>query len=132
MREITMPSGAILKVAPAPFSDSKALYQALLKELKAVSVTSTTEIATIVKDAICLAYSSPQIEAILWKCMERCTYDTGKGALKIDQNSFEPVECRDDYLLACAEVVKENVLPFAKSLYAAYKQGMQMQENIQL
>jgi hypothetical protein len=34
MREVKLKSGAVLKLQAAPFKDAKALYQALLREMK--------------------------------------------------------------------------------------------------
>lgn len=121
IKEIKLPSGAILKIQVAPFAASKALYQALLKELKLVEIDSKTEVASIYKDLFCIGFSSPEIEKCLWECFKRCTLDTGAGDLKIDDQTFEPVERRDDYMAVCMAVTKENVLPFAKSLYAEYQ-----------
>lgn len=120
MREVKMPSGATLKVAPAPFAAAKALYQAVLEETKHVPIGSKTEMASVYKDLICIGFSSPKIEAALWECFKRCTYNGGKGDLKVDADTFEPVEARNDYLTACMEVAKENIHPFVKSLYAEY------------
>ena len=47
-----------------------------------------------------------------------------KGPLKIDKDTFEPVENREDYIQVCLEVIKENVAPFLKSLFAEYRQFM--------
>lgn len=121
MREIKMPSGATLKVAPSPFAISKALYQALLKEAKGIVISSKTEIPALYKDLFCTALSSPEIEKCLWECMKYCLYDGGKGDLKIGEETFEPIEARDDFMSVCMEVAKENVLPFGKSLYAEYQ-----------
>jgi hypothetical protein len=123
MREVKLNSGAILKVQPASFAVSKALYQALLREMKAVSISTQTEMAALYKDLFCIGFSSPEIEACLWECMKRCLYNTGKGDFKIEADTFEPVACRDDYVKVCVEVSKENVLPFFKSLYAEYLEG---------
>lgn len=121
MSEHKLPSGAVLKIQVAPFSDSKALYQAILEEMKGVVVTKDTDMSSVFKDVACIGFSSKKIEAALWKCFERCTYDSGKGALKIDSDSFEPVKSRDDYMAVCLNVAKENIAPFVKSLFAEYK-----------
>lgn len=123
MREVKLPSGAILKVTPSPFPVSKALYQALLRECKPMAISSGMEMASLFKDIFCIGFSSPEIEACVWECFKRCTYNAGKGEFKIDADTFEPVERRDDYIKVCVEVAKENVLPFLKSLYAEYLHG---------
>jgi len=52
--EIKLPSGAVLKVQVSPFAVSKALYQAILRELKKVSVSAQTEMSALYKDIFCL------------------------------------------------------------------------------
>lgn len=115
MREVKLPSGAVLKITPAPFAVSKALYQALLRELK--GVTMGFEITqNVFKDLFCAGFSSSEVETCLWECLKRCLYND----LKIDDQTFEPVERREDYLKVCVEVTRDNVFPFAKVLYAEY------------
>lgn len=130
MREVKLPSGAVLKITPAPFSTSKALYQAVLRELRAIHLDSKVEMSSLLKDVFCAGFSSAEVETALWECMARCTYNSGKGDLKIDADTFEPLPCRDDYVKVCAEVAKDNVLPFVKSLYAEYLTGQAMTEGI--
>lgn len=132
MREVKLPSGATLKVNPSPFGTSKALYQAVLKEFRSVAFSSKTDMAELFKSLFCIGFSSPEIEACLWECFKRCTYNGGAGDLKIDQDTFEAVERRDDYMVVCSEVAKDNIGPFVKSLFAGYKTFMAMTESIQL
>ncbi len=129
--EIKLSSGAVLKVQPSPFAVAKDLYQTLLREMQAVPISAKTDMASLYKDLFCLGFASPQIEACIWACFARCTYNTGTGDLKIDGNTFEPVERRDDYMQVCMEVAKANVLPFAKSLYAEYQRISAMIEKSQ-
>lgn len=121
MREINLPSGATLKIQVAPFSASKALYKAVLKELKGINIDPKGDATSLYKDIFCTSFSSEEIEKTLWECLKRCTLNSGAGDLKIDDQTFEPVERRDDYMKVCIEVAKDNILPFAKSLYAEYQ-----------
>lgn len=127
MTELKLPSGATLKLSPAPFGDAKALYQAVLEEMKSVEVSSTTDLASLFKNLACVGFSSKKIDACLWECFKRCLYND----LKIDKDTFEPVEARDDYMLVSIAVAKENILPFVKSLYAEYQQFLSMTEKSQ-
>jgi hypothetical protein len=129
MKEIKLPSGNILRIVPAPFAVSKALYQAVLREMKGVALDSKMELSTLYKDLFCVGFSSREIEACLWECFKRCTYDCGKGDLKIDDSTFEPTETREDYLVICMEVAKENILPFGKSLFAEYQKALNEMEK---
>jgi hypothetical protein len=116
-KSVTLPSGAELRITVSPFPISKALYQAVMEEMKAVRLDPSAEIdANLFKDLLCIATSSKKIEGCLEKCFERSLYN----GRKIDTETFEPVEARDDYLAVCWEVAKENILPFTKSLYAQY------------
>lgn len=125
MKEVKLPSGAKLSIGLPPFEDSKALYQAFLKEIKTIAIAGKTEMASFYKDLVCVGFSSKEIEACLWECFKHCTYDSGKSPLKIDKDTFEPVTAREDYLTVCMEVAKENIAPFGKSLYAEYGQALQ-------
>lgn len=126
MKEIKLPSGAVLKITPSPFQTAKALYQAVLKEGRSVEITAKTDMAALYKDLFCTGFSSPEIEKWIWECFKRCTYNSGNGDLKIDADTFEPIKARDDYMSVCMEVAKENVGPFMKSLYAEYQRFMSM------
>lgn len=127
MREVELPSGAMLKITPAPFSDSKALYQAVLSELKDVSLGSKTEFGDLYKTLFCVGFSSKTIERCLWECFKRCTHND----VRITLDTFEPLECRDDYMKVCIEVAKDNIGPFGKSLFAEYQHALSMIESTQ-
>lgn len=100
-----------------PFAESKSLYQAMLDEMKGVKLDPKAEVdANFYKDMFCVAMTSKKIEEAIWICFQRVTID----GLKIDDQSFEKVEHRDDYFTACYEVGRENIQPFTKSLYAKY------------
>lgn len=117
MPKITLPSGAELDITPSPFTVAKALYQAVAAEGKDLKLDPSAEIdVNFYKDIFCVALSSKKIEAALAECMKRVTYN----GVKVTDETFEPIEARDDYLSVCFEVMKENIQPFTKSLYAKY------------
>lgn len=109
-------SGAELKVNPAPFTEAKALLQAFLEEAKAVEIKGQSEMANVLKNVFCAAFSSPKLEAALWTCMGRSTYNS----LKIVPEIFEEMKAREDYMEICYLVAEENLKPFTKSLYAKF------------
>lgn len=125
-KELKLPSGATLKVSPSTFENSKALYQAILEEMKTIPIGTSTEMASVYKDLFCLGFTSKKIESCLWECFKKCQYNSGHGDLKIDKDTFEPIAAREDYLTVCMEVAKENTLPFVKSLYAEYGHALRM------
>lgn len=129
MKEVKLRDGVILNITVAPFSDSKALYQALLSEFETIDIKSAQEIAAALKDVFCRGFSSTRIEACIWKCIERCSLKRGDTSERITMDTFEPVEMRELYIKVCFEVAKENVSPFMKSLYAEFQQFFQTIEN---
>jgi hypothetical protein len=123
MKEIKLPSGAVLKITPAPFAEARALYQACLEEFKSLKLDPEADVdANLYKDLFCAALASKKIEACIWKCLSRVIYNDGSGDLKVTEDTFEPVNRRDDYITVCYEVASENIRPFMKSLYAQYGQ----------
>lgn len=114
MREVTLKSGRVLKVSPAPFSDAKSLYQSIAGEIRGVDLR--VGILGVYKDMLCSIISSKPVEESLWKCMGRCIYD----GVKITPDVFEDNEKRGDYYEIVSEVVKENTDPFVKSLFAQF------------
>lgn len=116
MKEVTLPSGKILSIQLAPFEDSRELQSAVLDELKGVEVNVSGQMENLAKNLFCSAFSSKRVEKALHKCMERALYD----GIKISRDTWEPAEARGDYMQACVEVAKENLLPFVKSLFAEY------------
>lgn len=130
MKEVKLPSGAILKITISPFSDSKALYQALLEEFRKIDFKSSTGIPVVLKDVLCAGFSSKKIESCLEQCFKRCIYNDGRGDLKIDATTFEKEESRVDYISVCMAVTKENVAPFMTGLFAEFQQSSQMMESV--
>ncbi len=130
MREVQLPSGAVLKITEAPFLDAKALYQAVLAEFKGVPVANETEKAWV-KELICIGFSSLAIERCLWKCLDRCTYHPAgvDAPEKIAPATFDPVERREDWIKVCMEVAQDNIAPFMKSLYALFSQVLAVQKS---
>lgn len=117
MREVKLPSGAVLKITLAPFADSKALLNAVLEESKGLRVNPEDEVdVNLFKDIFCSGLSSKKIEAALMVCMGRVLYNDRK----IDGETFEAEEARQDYIMACFEVASDNIRPFMKSLFAEF------------
>lgn len=116
MKTVMLPSGAKLDITVSPFGISKNLYQAVVEEAKNVKANSEDSIFNLGKDIVCTLLSSQKVEAALNECMKRVVYN-GK---RVDSDTFEPVETREDYIPVCIEVAKENINPFMKHLYAQY------------
>lgn len=122
MKDVELPSGAVLKIQVGSFAESKALYQAFLEEVRGIQLMASAEIMNVFKDLACAAFSSKKIEAAMEPCLKRCLYNDGK----IDKNTFEPTEAREDYMAVCVEVARENITPFLKSLSVEYQKFLAM------
>lgn len=132
MREVVLDSGAILRVNPAPFSEAKALFEAVMAEMRVIPVTYNSDQISVFKDLFCMGFSSPLVDKRLWTCLARCTYDAeGTGAnAKITMDAFEPEKNRADYVRVCAEVAEENLRPFLKDLSFLLKRVSDMIEKV--
>jgi len=125
VKEVELPSKAILKIHHTPFEVSLALNEAVIEELKGLQFDSQTDMLKIYKDIFCTGFSSKKIKECLWKCFERCTYNSGNGDLKIDKNTFDPMDARQDYAAVCMEVAQYNIAPFVKAHSAKFFQALE-------
>lgn len=112
MKEVTLPSGAVLKIGLAPFSDSKELFQAIMEEMKTVSLNMEEIDYDFLKNMLCTGFGSKRVEAAVNKCWAKCLYN----GVRIDADTFESLEAREDYLTVYSEVAMANVTPFTKNL----------------
>jgi hypothetical protein len=116
--KFTLPSGKELEVTMGSFTESRYLYQAFLKDAKNIDFDEDRDInINFFKDLLCVALSSKEIEEKLWVCMKRALYNKDKITL----DTFESEEARGDYFHVCFYVVKVNILPFVKDLYAKFQ-----------
>lgn len=111
MEEKQLPSGAMLRISLAPFKDAKHLYQVFLQELRSVSPEKDVNLS-LMKDALCLLFSSESFDAAMKPCLQRCLYNN----VKIDESLFEKEEAREDFMMLNVEVAYANLRPFMKHL----------------
>lgn len=127
LRIVKLASGAELKISPAPFEVSEALFQVMMEEGKSLTVNSKEEIdVNLFKDLFCMSLSSKKIRDAVWACMDKALYN----GIRITKDTFEPVKAREDYLQVCFEVAKENISPFSKTLYAQFSQVVEVLKKI--
>ena len=119
--EVTLPSGATLRIPLAPFADGRALYQTVMAELRGVTFVGFNDVPAMVKDMFSIAFSSKALEAAVLKCAAKCTIDYSGQPEKFSLEMFELADHRGDYIKVLAEVAKANVLPFGRNLYADFK-----------
>ena len=72
--------------------------------------------------------TSPEIYAVLWKCLARCTYN----GERITKSVFEKEEARADFYEIMMACILKNIRPFIKSLISLFKSlSEKMEQNIQ-
>lgn len=116
-KKVKLPSGAELRIQLSSFGTGRAMYQAVCEELKSLKLDPEAEVdVNLKKDLFLAMMTSKKVESCVWACFEKCLYNESR----ISEETFEPIEARDDYITLCYEVAKENIAPFWKSLYAEY------------
>lgn len=122
----TTGGGAALEVSPASFQEAQALRKAVLSEIEKVrlnfgqgvsladflSKDLGSEAVETLKNIISRLMASEVIEAALWPCMARATYNK----TKITPDLFEDVKTRGDYFEVAGEVMVFNLRPFFVNL----------------
>lgn len=118
--KITLKSGAILEIQLSPFAEAMRLFKTIANELKAVDIhldgltidkIKGTDINGL-KNGILQLLGSDALEAAVRTCQARCLYN----GEKINGQTFEKPEARQDYLPVAWEVVKFNMAPFFAGL----------------
>lgn len=114
-----LPSGALLEITIAPFEDAQELYQMVAGELLSVDIKADDEInVNMFKNLFCVFLSSKKIKEAIDLCAKRCVYNKER----IDSDTFEEVDRRQDYIECMAMIAWENIHPFGKALFAQYKE----------
>lgn len=135
MKEITLKSGAVLRIGLPPFQDSKNLFQAVIRNMKSVEINNKIEtLEAFVGALLGSQLADADIEKSLWECMKQATYNSkkpGSAFIKITPEIFEPIDARGDFIDVCLEVAKENLAPFMNGLYVALPNLIAMIGNIQ-
>lgn len=118
--DFTSTTGAKVKVNAAPFVDAMALKNAITKELadsgisfgtKGISADMDLDVGAMLSHVMRLD-SSPAVNAALFSCLQRCTYN----GIKVTEATFEDPATREDYYEVVFACLKENITPFFKGL----------------
>lgn len=126
-QDFDLPSGAKLHVSVSPFQDAKALTKALMKSVGGIQLAANPldMDVSVIKDMLVSAGTSEEVEAALWKCMARATYNN----VKVTPDLFDAVDlgdsARKDYFTICAKVIEVNCLPFFDQTLSTLKTFLQ-------
>lgn len=125
--EKTLPGGARLECDMAPFQVGHRLMKSVMREIGKINVSLGIKDRTLkdimdveltdgaintIKDVVTALIASEEVEAVLWECMGRATYN----GRKMSPETFEDAAARADYLPVVKEVLFHNLSPFFKSL----------------
>lgn len=129
MKEITVPSGATVKIGLASFGEAMALKSIIAKELAASplkidlnSLTMESDIdLSAIASTILMVDANPAVHAALFSCLARSTY----SGEKITQNTFEPEAARGDYYPIVISALEVNLLPFFVGLRSRFSEVME-------
>lgn len=113
MKEVTLPSGAILKIGRVPFDAANNLKKSVVGIMKSIPFVKEREALDLYKEHLCAIFSNEEIEQKLWVCMERCTYND----FKITKQTFDPDEARADFTDVQVEVGIACLAPFGNALW---------------
>ena len=125
-KEFKGENGARIVINTASFKEATALKKAIEKQLLNTNIAldakslqeinekySMIEFINIVKNFIFSCETSDEFERVLFDCLRHCTYDN----VQVKEQLFDDIpEAREDYYMIVFECVKENILPFFKSL----------------
>ncbi len=120
MDPITLPSGATLEVAIAPFAAGNRLMKTVARELSVVKfdfeVKSLSELMAqdinVLKNILFQLIQSDALDAAVQECMKKCLYN----GERITSATFESESARPDYVPVVGEVMVANLRPFFAGL----------------
>jgi hypothetical protein len=124
-------SGALLDLSICSFAEGNRLMKAVAKEIKNTQISLGAkgqmgdflklqvgdDALNTIKNLVTGLLASDEIEAALWPCIERGTYD----GVHIKKDIFEDEKVRADYIPILKEALVYNLSPFFKSLKSLVK-----------
>lgn len=126
-----LPSGAVLDITLLPYGEAWDIASAVVKELKEVELNLPSDLdfadsAKVtqyllghirdIQSPLCSILSSKKILESAHACLKKCTYDNAR----INGQTFESLEGRKDFLIACFYALKENISPFFEGLVSSF------------
>lgn len=130
--ELKTKSGCTVTINEAPFEDAINLKNSIMRELssvgfnldaeslKGVDLNSDIDSKVMIKiiNALMTIDSSNVVYENIFKCLERCKYESEK----ITKDTFEDSKARESYYEIIIACVKVNLAPFLKGLVSMFGQ----------
>jgi hypothetical protein len=120
MIKVDLPSGAVLDITPLPYEQAWGISQIVAGVIEDIEINiadvdkgdwKATDVLNL-KKPLCKIISNKEVIDAAKQCWERCTYNK----LRIDGQTFEKIEARQDFIYAAFYAIKENISPFFASL----------------
>jgi len=141
MANFTAPSGAKIEMTLSDYSLCWDLLKAVLRAVRQGGVSKKipedVQLSDLSKlsdanlqdlgglaDAVIDIVTSIEVEELIYKCMNRCTYNNER----ITRATFEPEDKRGDFLFVAWEVGRANVRPFGSHLTSGLKNAFQQEK----
>ena len=122
-QDLSLPSGAKHHITLAPFQDANALTKALLKTTVGLRLAENPlEMDLgVLKDVLVAAATSDEVEALMFKCLERSTYEGTKVTRELFDDIKMGEQARGDYYAMCANIIKVDCQPFFEKALSMLK-----------
>lgn len=125
MTKFTCENGAEVEIKLASWGETTQLKdsieQALIKKgfsIGDIKIESLeVEAMGQLLQAIMMVDSDPEVRNSIFKCLARCLYN----GERITQDTFEPLEARENYYEIVIACIKENLSPLVKRLFSKFK-----------
>jgi hypothetical protein len=126
MPKITLETGSILDITLLPFWEAWEISRVVINELKKLDVEDFKGIdfehinvndMLNLKTPLCSILASKELIEASKTCFKKCTYN----GLRINDDTFENKEARQDFIIVCYHAIWENISPFFGSLASLFK-----------
>ncbi len=123
MAEKKLTSGATLVVSPSDFARANELRKQMMRATKGIGIGPDfmSQDVSVLKEMIVGLASDDQVEAALFACFDRATYNTAKITRDLFDDPKIGPNLRRDYFEICYAVIEENVFPFFVQALSALK-----------
>lgn len=127
-------NGIGINIVTAPTRSVMRLKREVFKHLKCKGFIDKIQVGNLsgiqltdVLDLLIDIDTSEEFEKAVFECLKVCIYDTDGKKLRISEQLFDDVpEARDDYYEIISKCCEENLRPFFKSLFSAFKTHLEI------
>lgn len=127
--EFVTQNGIEVNIVAAPTRSAMRLKREVIKHLKNKGLIEKIQNGNLtglqltdILDLLIDIDTSEEFEKAIFECLKVCIYDTQGKKLRISEQLFDDIpEARDNYYEIITKCCEENLRPFLKSLFSAFK-----------